>query len=225
MLKRSVLVIIFLLVSLFVYSVSVVYQARVYTEEVILNDYKKREWRVYAGERLPITIKREELTQKQVDWLLAIQDPKFYEHEGIDLSTPGAGLTTISQSIVKKLYFNEFKPGVSKYKQSLIARFIVNKRLNKDEQLEIFINSVYMGNLKGQRIYGFSKSSQVYYGKPVTQLTDDEYLSLVAMLIGPNQFSVLEAPGKNKERVSRIKAVIAGEYHPKELTDVYYNRT
>jgi hypothetical protein len=60
--------------------------------------------------------------------------------------------------------------------------------------------------------------------KSFKQLSDDEYLSLIAMLIGPNQYSLFEAPKKNKERVARIKAVLNGEYKPRGLTDVYYNR-
>jgi membrane peptidoglycan carboxypeptidase len=80
-----------------------------------------------------------------------------------------------------------------------------------------------MGSPNGVEIYGLSKASQVYYRKSFKQLSDDEYLSLIAMLIGPNQFSILKQPKKNKERVSRIKAVLTGEYKPRELTDVYYN--
>lgn len=50
-------------------------------------------------------------------------------------------------------------------------------------------------------------------------------LALLAMLIGPDLFHVLDAPRMNKERVSRIKAVLSGDYIPKGLTDVYYDRT
>jgi membrane carboxypeptidase/penicillin-binding protein len=225
MLKKIGIVFFLFIIGIFAYSIGVVFQAASYADEVILKDYGKGEWRIYGGEKRLITLSVEDLNQKQIDWLLKIQDPGFYGHKGIDLLTPGAGLTTVTQSIVKKLYFKEFKPGYRKYKQSLIARFVVNKKLKKNEQLEIFLNSVYMGSLNGVEIYGLSKASQVYYRKSFKQLSDDEYLSLIAMLIGPNQFSILKEPKKNKERVSRIKAVLTGEYKPRELTDVYYNRT
>lgn len=58
------------------------------------------------------------------------------------------------------------------------------------------MNSAYMGSYEGKNVYGFSMASQVYYGKPFKQLNDDEYLSLVAMLIRPNQFNVLGTPKK-----------------------------
>ena len=224
MLKKVGIVFSIFIIAILGYSFWVVFQATSYTDTVILKDYRKEKWRIYEGEKRSIALSKKDLSQKQIDWLLKVQDPRFYDHNGIDLSTPGAGLTTITQGIVKKLYFKEFKPGFRKYKQSIIARFVVNGRLKKNEQLEIFLNAAYMGNPNGNKIYGLSKASQMYYKKPFNQLSDDEYLSLIAMLIGPDRFSILEAPKKNKERVVRIKAVLTGKYKPRELTDVYYNR-
>jgi len=225
MARKFVSVIVALLIGAALYSVAVIYQAREYTLEVILVDYQRGKWRIFEAEERALTLSNRDLSQTQIEWLLKIQDPDFYQHEGIDLSTPGAGLTTISQSIVKKLYFEKFKPGFEKLKQTLVARFVVNEYLDKNQQLDLFINSVYMGNKSGNLIYGFHDAARVYFNKDISQLTGDEYLSLVAMLISPKQFSILENPEMNKERVSRIKAVISGEYVPKELTDLYYNRS
>jgi len=225
MIKKLVTGILLSLIGVCIYSFIVIFQANIYTEDVVLSDYKNGIWRIHEGKEHPLILKTEDMSREQLRWLLKIQDPGFYEHNGIDLFTPGAGLTTITQSIVKKLYFKEFKPGFKKIKQSLIARLVVNEMLNKNQQLEIFINSVYMGNVNGEEIYGLSQSSQAYYGKEVFNLSEDEYLSLVAMLIGPNQFSLLENIEMNRERADRIRAVISGKYQPKALTDVYYNRT
>jgi membrane carboxypeptidase/penicillin-binding protein len=165
MFKKTAIVFFLLVIGIFAYSFWVVFQAASYTEDVILIDYRKGEWRIFEAAKRQMTLSKEDLSQKQIDWLLKIQDPGFYAHKGVDLSTPGAGLTTITQSIVKKLYFKEFKPGFRKYKQSIIAIFVVNQMLEKDEQLEIFLNSVYMGSPNGNEIYGLSKASQAYYGK------------------------------------------------------------
>lgn len=225
MIKKLAIGLSLLLTGVCIYSLIIVYQAASYTERAVLTDYKSGVWRIYNEKKYPLTIKTEDISQDRLDWLLKIQDPGFYEHNGIDLFTPGAGLTTISQSIVKKLYFKEFKPGFRKLKQSLIARFVVNEKLDKNQQLEIFINSVYMGNLDGKTIYGLGAASQAYYKKEISQLSENEYLSLVAMLIGPDQFNILDNAELNRERVSRIKEVLSGKYKPKVLTDLYYNRT
>lgn len=224
MIKKLGITILILATGLFLYSALVIQQAMSYTEEVVLEDYKQGKWRVYEGSESPLTRISSQLDKHRIDWLIQIQDPGFYSHNGLDLSTPGAGLTTITQSIVKKLYFKEFKPGIKKYKQSLIARFVVNSHLEKHQQLEIFLNSAYMGSIDGKEIVGFYYAAKHYYNTDLALLTDDQFLSLIAMLIGPDQFNILQNPMNNQKRVEKIKKVIAGEYIPNGLTDVYYDQ-
>ena len=69
---------------------------------------------------------------------------------------------------------------------------------------------------------GFGKATQLYYGKPFQSITEDEYISLVAMIIAPKTFHIKNHPDWNAERVTRIKKLIAGEYKPKGLMDMYY---
>ena len=52
------------------------------------------------------------LGTKRIQLLLLLQDPNFYNHQGVDLKTAGAGLTTITQSLSKRLAFNNFNPGI-----------------------------------------------------------------------------------------------------------------
>ncbi|MEW8218785.1 MAG: hypothetical protein AB2770_10515, partial [Candidatus Thiodiazotropha taylori] len=54
------------------------------------------------------------LTVKRKSALLKIEDPNFYQHSGIDFTTPGAGITTITQALVKTIYFERFSPGIAK---------------------------------------------------------------------------------------------------------------
>ena len=86
--------------------------------------------------------------QARRDWLLTVDDPTFYRHHGIDSRTPGAGYTTITQGLVKILFFDDFRPGVfgwRKVKQSIIA-MAFDARVSKDEQLRLFVNTVYLGH-------------------------------------------------------------------------------
>jgi transglycosylase-like protein len=149
--------------------------------------------------------------------LLTVEDPHFYTHDGIDLSTPG--ITTITQALVKLYYFHPFKPGIAKLRQSLIA-LVLDRRVDKQTQLRIFVNSVYMGNCRGKQIYGLSDAAQAYFGKPFSRLTRDEYLSLVAMIVGPNGFNVRTQPAENAARARRIKRLLAGECRPRDNGDV-----
>ena len=165
-----------------------------------------------------------DLSKWQLDALLAVEDPAFFTHNGIDLQTPGAGITTITQGIAKLLYFGQggFKPGLAKYKLMLISALALNSMVSKNDQLTLLLNRAYLGNVGGEQVAGFEQASRVYFRKRFKAITDDEFLQLVAMLIAPNTFNIIKQPDANKERVARIKKVISGEYKPKNLMDVYY---
>lgn len=63
MLKKTGIAFSIVIASIVVYSAGVLYQASVYTEEVILSDYKNKEWRIFKGEKHSISLKKEDLTQ------------------------------------------------------------------------------------------------------------------------------------------------------------------
>ena len=160
----------------------------------------------------------DDLTDERLAMLLAVEDPAFFSHNGVDFKTPGAGLTTITQSLVKIFYFDGFRPGIRKIRQTLIARFALDPLVSKEDQLVLFLN--YIGLGKGTR--GFVQASEYYFGKPFDELTDDEYLALVAMIVAPATFNLEDYPERNATRVSRMKAVIDGDYAPQGLCDLYY---
>jgi len=198
------------------------YKARKYTREVIAFDLKESQWRNPSGIVRKFEIISRDLSERQKDILIKVQDPGFYHHNGIDLSTPGAGLTTITQAIVKKLYFDNFEPGIAKIKQSLIARFVVNDLITKDDQITLFINTMYFGNVEGKSIVGLESAAHAYYRQPVENLTEEQYISLIATIIMPGTFHIIDHPEWNKDRSNRIKALVAGEYKPKGLMDQFY---
>lgn len=86
-----------------------------------------------------------DLPKRRLDMLVKIEDPGFYSHRGVDFSTPGAGMTSITQSLVKRFYFNDFQPGFAKLEQSLIARFILDPAMSKDAQLKAYLNFSHYG--------------------------------------------------------------------------------
>lgn len=197
-------------------------QAYKYTRDAIILDLAESQWRSPDGDPKQFEIFCHDLNKRQKMILLKVQDPGFYQHKGMDLSTPGAGLTTITQAIVKKLYFENFKPGIAKIKQTLIARFVVNELISKDDQLTLFINTMYFGTVNGQPVVGLESAAKAYYLKPVKKLTEDQYISLIAMIVMPGTFHIMNHPEWNLDRTNRIKALIAGEYTPKGLMDQFY---
>lgn len=223
-LKAIALIMLLSVLLVVAYYVVVVVKARDYTKDVIVKDLLVKSWRRPGGSVQPFSLKLHDLTQRQIDILLAVQDPSFESHHGIDLFTPGAGLTTITQAIAKKLFFVDFRPGIGKIKQTLIAVFALDSFLSKNDQLNLFINVMYLGGHNGKPVIGFKKAAQTYFNKDFKLLTENEYISLVAMLVAPNTFHVLRRPKRNSQRALRIKKLVSGEYKPQGLMDQYYGK-
>ena len=179
-------------------------QARDYTRKVIQTDLENQSWRRFQGKPRPFNLALTDLSEGQRDILIAVQDPRFYSHGGFDPRR----VTGLSQGLVKVLYFKDFKPGIAKIKQTLIAMFALDALVAKDDQLLLFINLAYMGHLEGTEIRGFGEAAEVYFQRPLNALSPDEYLSLVAMLSGPNRLDPVRHPKRNADRVAQLKSLL-----------------
>ena len=172
----------------------------------------------------PPTLDPAQISKVRREWLLAVDDPTFYRHHGLDSRTPGAGYTTITQGIVKFLFFEGFRPGLLRWRkvQQTVIALAFNARVSKEEQLRLFVNNAYLGNQRGRGVRGFPEASEAYFGKSFAQLSDDEYLGIVAMLVAPGKYSLALHPEQNHERVQRIKRLLARECEPTAVEDVEY---
>jgi membrane peptidoglycan carboxypeptidase len=174
-------------------------------------------WQRYGGR-----LKHTDLSPHKTSVLLAVEDPAFFRHHGVDLDTPGAGMTTIAQGLVKLLYFpGGFKQGIPKIRQTLIAQYALDALVPKNDQLDLLLNMAYLGSRDGKPVHGFADAAQAYFGKDFAALSDVEFQSLVAMLIAPNQLS----PGTpaHAERMRQIDAYLSGAYRPASVLDVEYD--
>lgn len=152
--------------------------------------------------------------------LILVQDPGYLEHGGVDLSTQGAGLTTIPQSLSKRLGFDEFRPGIGKIRQTGFAVGLENQ-LSKDQILALWLDTVEMGRGPDGWMTGFFLASESIYGRPVMELIDQEYHRLLAVLIAPSQFRLLEEDDALDDRSSRISRLVLGDCSPDNQRDVW----
>jgi membrane carboxypeptidase/penicillin-binding protein len=160
-----------------------------------------------------------DLSPGKLKILLTVQDPGFFQHKGVDFSTPGNGWTTLTQSVCKFIYFDNFKPGIRKIKQTLLARYALNELASKDEQITMYLNLVWFDD----GVRGFAAAARHFYAKPFARLSDDEFTALMAMTALPRNLNPKTHPKANAERVRRIKAVLAGKYKPLGLFDIWYD--
>lgn len=173
-----------------------------------LTNYKpKLPLRVYSadgylisefGEERRAFIKIDKVPKNLKDAVLAIEDRRFYQHNGID--TTGVmraiknnltgksheGASTITMQVAKNFFT---LPGgkrtmVTKVKEALLA-IKIEKALTKDQILELYLNQIYLG----QRSYGFAAASQVYYGKSLGKLTLAESALLAGLPKAPSGYN------------------------------------
>ncbi|PID50825.1 MAG: glycosyl transferase [Propionibacteriales bacterium] len=179
------------------------------------DDYASRADALIAEGRGPNGLGADRLRQ-----LLLVQDPGFLEHGGVDLSTNGAGATTISQSVSKRLGFAEFEPGIGKIRQTGFALGL-ESRLTKDQILTLFLDTVKMGHGPDGMMTGFFHASESVYGRSPAQLSEREYVRLLAVLIAPGEFRLLEDDVALADRSARIEKLISGSCKPLDHGDVW----
>lgn len=152
--------------------------------------------------------------------LMKVEDPNFANHSGVDFSTSGAGATTITQSASKRLAFEKFQPGIGKIRQTGYAMGL-ESRLSKDQILALWLDTLEMGEGPGGWMTGFHTASSAIYERPPVELSNSEFIRLVAVLIAPGSYKLRENDTALNERVGRIERLVAGTCAPEGLSDVW----
>lgn len=167
-----------------------------------------------------------ELDSQHTAALIKIEDPTFYDHSGLDISN-GQGLTTITSAVARMVFLGDHQlGGVRGSLQSFyrgvfncckridfgrdVMALVLDSHLSKQDQLNIFLSNVYLGSSDGTGVVGFENAAAGYYDKEVFELTDDEFLGIVAMLIAPNYYHPEKNPEILAQRVKRVMAVVKG---------------
>ncbi len=143
--------------------------------------------------------------------LLAVQDPAFYRHRGIGLQEGSLGHTTVTQAVCKRLFFpGGFTPGLFRQRKIklLLTAWAFDRRIPKETQLRLFLNLAYFGGSQGNEIRGFPAAAEIFFGKPVDNLSDQKYLALLAMLDAPNRYDVVRHADLNAARVREIAKLV-----------------
>lgn len=139
---------------------------------------------------------------------IAAEDKRFPQHRGIDeralirafignLTQSGRpqGGSTITQQLVKNLLVGDDLSYERKMREMIVAAR-VEQVLSKDEILELYLNSVFLG--RGS--WGIELAARAYFGKPTSELTVAEGALLAALTKGPNFFNPDRHPQRVRDR-------------------------
>lgn len=162
----------------------------------------------------------EDLGPGRSQLLLSIQDPGFYDHNGIDIASPGAGLTTVTQSLAKRVGFDDFRPGIQKLRQIGYAVGL-ESTLSKPQILALFLDTLEMGPGPDGWMTGFYQACDMVYHRPPAELSETEFLRLAAVMIAPAKYNLILPDAALVDRVERLRKLVSGQCSPEDLFDVW----
>ena len=160
------------------------------------------------GEQRRTPLRRDELPERLVQAFLASEDERFYHHPGVDwqgltravvhlvrTGEKGPGGSTITMQVARNFFLGREKTYIRKLNEILLA-LKIEREFTKDEILELYANKIFLG----QRAYGVGAAAEVYYGRPVSELT----LAQIAMIAGlpkaPSRFNPIANPDQGVAR-------------------------
>lgn len=139
---------------------------------------------------------------------LAAEDDAFYNHIGIDpvailraainnfrSGHTGEGGSTITQQLIKQLLLTSERSYTRKMKEAILA-YKLEKDLNKQEILTIYLNQIYLG----EKAYGVEAAARTYFGKHASDLTLAECAVIAGLPKAPTKYNPFRAPQAAKER-------------------------
>ncbi|MBR0172779.1 MAG: transglycosylase domain-containing protein [Lachnospiraceae bacterium] len=192
--------------------------------------------------RIPVSM--DMIPQDMKDAFVAIEDERFYEHNGIDIHgiiragvegiTSGnfsQGASTITQQLLKNSVFTDWigQEGIAKWKRKIQEQFLaveLEKNMSKDDILLNYMNTVNLG----QNTLGVQSASLRYFGKSVSELTLSECACIAGITQNPAGYNPISHPEDNDARRLRVlknmrdQGYITSEEHDKAAADDVYSR-
>jgi penicillin-binding protein 1A len=151
---------------------------------------------------------------------LAVEDKRFFQHDGIDYRRAlGAllrdiqtlsfeeGFSTITMQLARNVFpghLTREKTLRRKLWEIVLAREI-EQAFSKDEILEMYLNQIYLGN----GLYGVEAAAQGYFGKPAVELGTAEAAMLAALPKAPNTYDPRRNPELALQRRNLVLSLMA----------------
>ncbi len=151
---------------------------------------------------------------------VAIEDERFYKHNGIDMrgiiravftgilsgGDSMQGASTITQQLLKNNYFttwtseNTFLDSVNRKIQEQYLAIQLEKVTDKQTILENYLNTINLG----QNTLGVEAASERYFNKSVSELTLSESATIAAITQNPSRYNPISNPDENATRRKKV---------------------
>ena len=150
----------------------------------------------YKGTEDRIMVSIDEIPEMLQNAFIAVEDARFYEHNGVDVKrivgalvanfTSGStqGGSTITQQLIKQTVLSSEQSYKRKLKEAYLAMEL-ETRYTKKQILESYLNTIFLGG----SYYGVRVAAYGYFGKSLDQLTLRECAMLAGLTRSPNYYN------------------------------------
>lgn len=253
--KTTILTILFVLIILLGITIGKIYgifkEAKLNMEDIVIKyentvvkDIDGNTTAVLSGDENREYVSMSEMSEYLPKAFVAIEDERFYEHNGVDIKRTGAatvkyalsklgigsadyGGSTITQQFLKVLTEERERTWQRKVKE--IARaYYLEQELSKSQILEMYLNLIFLGG----RTFGVEVASNYYFSKSAKDLSLAESAFLAGINDGPNYYDAFSTEEKDINKIKkRTKIVIEKMYelgkenpeHKAGITEEEYN--
>lgn len=165
-----------------------------------------------SGKQNRIWVDLDQIPDYMSKAVIAIEDKRFYDHKGVDWFRTGTaffkmfatmqdtyGGSTITQQLIKNLTGND-EVTVQRKLSEIFSAMELEKKYQKDEILEWYLNAVYFG----EGCWGVQTAARTYFGKDVKDLSLAECAAIAGITNQPTRFDPFYNEENNKERQETI---------------------
>ncbi|HEX8457443.1 MAG TPA: PBP1A family penicillin-binding protein [Pyrinomonadaceae bacterium] len=160
-----------------------------------------------------------------VNAIRAIEDRRFFEHHGLDVTGIGRALlswtggdtgggaperqggSTITQQLVKNTYLTPERTLRRKFDEALLAAAL-ERRLSKEDIFALYCNEIYLGQRGAFAVRGVKQAARVYFGKDLGELSLGEAATIAGMIQSPARYAPDRQPGDARRRRDAVLAAM-----------------
>ncbi len=170
-----------------------------------------------------VLVRQKDVPPELIKGLLAVEDKKFYEHQGVNpmaiaralVANLKAGQTvqggsTLTQQLVKNFYLSNERSWHRKIKEATMA-FLLEMHYSKQEILEAYLNEIFLGQDGDRAIHGFGLAAQFYFNQPLHELKADQIALLIGLAKGAGYYDPRLHPDRSLERRNLVLQVMQQE--------------
>lgn len=165
------------------------------------------------GSEKRIIVNYDELPEVLIDAIVATEDSRFFEHNGVDWArflkasafqlmgrSEAGGASTLTMQVSKNTYTSTEASGIEgiirKFTDVYVSMFKIEKNYTKEQIIEFYVNSYYLGSGS----YGVEQAALTYFGKSAKEINLSEAAMIAGLFQAPGRYDPYKKPEATEQR-------------------------